>query len=162
MQKLAFINRLIENRKISIAIAGVIITLVILDLFTTRQILYFNNASQIALFALTAGIGYGIGSWVLLGFTMYITKDLRAKSKLIRTMHIAVILVQFSLLGVLIYILYINLAYCQGYFSLCNGTESLTFSLNATASTTATVLMGVLALKFFSWYVPNKKFCTFA
>jgi signal transduction histidine kinase len=157
MQKLASINRLIENRKLSIAIAGIIIVLVILDLFTTRQILYFNSASQIALFALTAGIGYGIGSWILLGFTTYITKDLMAKSKLIRTMHIAVVLVQFSLLGILLYILYNNLAYCQGYFSLCNGTESLTFSLNATASTTATVLMGVLALKFFSWYVPNKR-----
>src|SRR5919199_3627413 len=134
MQKLASITRLPDNRNLSIATAGVIITLVILDLFTTRQILYFNNTSQIVLFILTAGIGYGIGSWILLGFTTYITKDLRAKSKLIRTMHIAVILVQFSLLGVLIYILYNNLAYCQGYFSLCNGTESLTFSLNATGS----------------------------
>src|ERR671939_120913 len=148
MQKLASITRLPDNRTLSIATAGVIIALVVLDLFTTRQILYFNNTSQIVLFVLTAGIGYGIASWILLGFTTYITKDLRAKSRLIRAMHTAVILVQFSLLGILLYILYNNITHCQGYFSLCNGTESLTFSLNATASITATILMGVLALKF--------------
>ncbi|MFL6329301.1 MAG: ATP-binding protein [Nitrososphaeraceae archaeon] len=157
MQKIASINRFIGNRKLSIAIAGVIIILVILDLFTTRQILYLDNASQIVLFVLTAGIGYGIGSWILLGFTTYITKDLRAKSQLIRGMHTAVILVQFSLLGILLYILYNNLTHCQGYFNLCNGTEPLTFSLNATASITATILMGILALKFFSWYISKKR-----
>src|SRR5215831_11559358 len=144
MQKLASINRLIGNRKLSIVVAGIIIILVILDLFTTRQILYLDNASQIVLFVLTAGIGYGIGAWILLGFTAYITRDLRSKSRLIRGMHIAVILIQFSLLGILLYILYNNLTYCQGYFSLCNGTEPLTFSLNATASITATVLLGIL------------------
>ena len=58
MQKHATINRLFGNRKLSIVIAGVIIILVILDLFTTRQILYLNNASQIVLFVLTAGIGW--------------------------------------------------------------------------------------------------------
>src|SRR6476660_5185497 len=157
MQKLTSINRLIGNRKLSIVVASVILVLVILDLFTTRQILYLNNASQIVLFVLTTGIGYGIGSWILLGFTSYITKDLRAKSRLIRGMHIAVILIQFSLLGILLYILYNNLTHCQGYFSLCDGTEPLTFSLNATASITSTILLGILALKFFSWYILNKR-----
>jgi hypothetical protein len=95
MQKLASINRLTGNRKLSIATASVIIALVVLDLFTTRQILYFNNTSQIVLFILTAGIGYGIGSWILLGFTTYITKDLRGKSRLIKIMHIAVVLVVY-------------------------------------------------------------------
>jgi len=114
MQKLASVNRLIGNRKLSIVIAGVIIILVILDLFTTRQIVYLNNTSQIVLFILTAGIGYRIGSWILLGFTTYITKDLRAKSRLIRGMHITVTLVQFSLLGILLYILYNNLTHVKG------------------------------------------------
>ena len=108
-------------------------------------------------FVLTAGIGYGIGCWILLGFTTHITKDLRAKSRLIRGMHITVILVQFSLFNILLYILYNNLTHCQGYFSLCNGSEPLTFSLNATASITATILLGILALKFFSWYISNKR-----
>ena len=156
MQKLASINCLTGNRKISIATAGVIIALVVLDLFTTRQILYFNNTSQIVLFILSVVIGYGIGSWILLGFTTYITKDLRAKSKLIKIMHIAVVLVQFTLLGISLYILYNNLTYCQWYFSLCNGTEFLT-SFNATASITATILLGTLAWKFLSWYNSNER-----
>src|SRR5919199_1170761 len=157
MQKPASITRLPDNRKLSIATAGVIIALVVLDLFTTRQILYFNNTSQIVLFILTAWIGYGIGSWILLGFTTYITKDLRAKSKLIEIMHIAVMLVQFTLLGILLYILYNNLTYCQWYFSLCNGTEYLTSSFNAIASITATFLLGTIAWKFLSWYYLNKR-----
>jgi hypothetical protein len=57
MQKLASITRLPGHRKLSIATAGVIIALVVLDLFTTSQILYFNNTSQIVLFILTAGMG---------------------------------------------------------------------------------------------------------
>ena len=157
MQKLESINRIANNRKLSIATAAIIIILVVLDLFTTRQILYLNNASQIVLFILTAGIGYGVGSWILLGFTKYITKDLRAKSQLIRVMHIAVTLIQFSLLGILLYILYNNLTHCYEYFSLCNGTEFLTASFNATASITATVIMGILGFKFFSWYRSNKR-----
>jgi hypothetical protein len=56
MQKLASITRLLGNRKLSIATAGVIIALVVLDLFTS-QILYFNNTPQIVLFILTAGMG---------------------------------------------------------------------------------------------------------
>jgi signal transduction histidine kinase len=157
MQKLESINNLTSNRKVSIAIAAVIITLVVLDLLTTRQVLYFDNTSQIVLFILTAGIGYGIGSWILLGFTKYITKDLRSKSQLIRVMHVVVTVIQFSLLGILLYILYNNLTYCHGYFSLCNGTEFLTSSFNATASITATIIMGILGLKFFSWYRSNNR-----
>ncbi|HEY5631905.1 MAG TPA: hypothetical protein VIR31_07230, partial [Nitrososphaeraceae archaeon] len=127
MQKLELVNnRLITNRKISIATAAVIIILVVLDLLTTRQILYFNNTLEIFLFILTVGIGYGIGSWILLGFTKNTTKDLTEKSRLIRVMHVAVTLIQYSLLGILLYILYNNLTYCYGYFSLCDGTGFLT------------------------------------
>ncbi len=71
-------------------------------------------------------------------------------------MHIAVVLVQFTLLGILLYILYNNLTYCQGYFSLCNGTKFLTSS-NATGSITATILLGTLAWKFLSMYNSNKR-----
>jgi signal transduction histidine kinase len=59
--------------------------------------------------------------------------------------------------GILLYILYNNLTHCQGYFSLCDGTEPLIFSLNAAASVTATILLGILALKFFSWYMHSKR-----
>ena len=126
-------------------------------MLTTRQILYFGNTSEIVLFILTAGIGYGIGSWILLGFTKHITKDLRSKSLLINIMQLAVTVIQFSLLGILSYILYNNLANCYGYFSLCSGTRFLTSSVNATASITATIIMGIISFKLFSWYKLDKK-----
>ena len=157
MEKLELVNRFTNNRKVSIVTAAVIIILVILDLLTTRQILYFGNTSEIVLFILTAGIGYGIGSWILLGFTKHITKDLRSKSLLINIMQLAVTIIQFSLLGILSYILYNNLANCYGYFSLCSGTRFLTSSANATASITATIIMGIISFKLFSWYKLDKK-----
>jgi signal transduction histidine kinase len=158
MQKLGLVtNRLTTNRKTSIATAAVIIILVVLDLLTTRQILYFNNTAEIFLFILTAGIGYGIGPWILLGFTKNTTKDLTDKSRLIRVMHVAITLIQYSLLGILLYILYNNLTHCYGYFSLCDGTGFLTTSLYAIASITATIVMGILSFKFFSWYRLNNR-----
>jgi hypothetical protein len=119
--------------------------------------LYLNNNPEILLFILTAGIGYGIGPWILLGFTKNTTKDITNKSRLIRAMHLAVTLIQYALLGILLYILYHNLTYCYGYFSLCNGTAFLTTSLYAIASITATIIMGILSFKFFSWYRLNNR-----
>ena len=157
MQKIELANRLTTNRKISTATAAVIIILVVLDLLTTRQILYLNNNPEILLFILTAGIGYGIGPWILLGFTRNTTKDITNKSQLITAMHLAVTLIQYSLLGILLYILYHNLTYCYGYFSLCDGTAFLTTSLYSIASITATIIMGILSFKFFSWYRLNNR-----
>ena len=44
-----------------------IIFLVIIDLLVTRQVLPAYKNIEVILFVLTVTIGYGVGSWILLG-----------------------------------------------------------------------------------------------
>jgi hypothetical protein len=60
---------IIANRRVSIAIAIAITTLIIIDLLATRQILFFDNTWQTIIFILTVVIAYGIGSLILLVYT---------------------------------------------------------------------------------------------
>ena len=92
----------------SIYTAAIIIALVILDLLATRQILYLDNTSEIILFTLTVVIGYGLGSWILLEYTRQITANLESKSLLVNTTHWTMTIIQFSLLGILLFVLYNN------------------------------------------------------
>jgi hypothetical protein len=146
-----------NNRKVTIVTAAVVLVLIIIDLLATRQILYFNNNSEIILFILTVLIAYGIGSWILLGFAKHITKELRARSHLINIMHWTLTIIQFSLLGILLFILYNNIINCHDYFSLCNGTRSLTTSVNAISSVAASIIMGIFSFKLFSWFKSNNR-----
>ena len=155
--KISLITFGVNNRKVTIVTAAVIIILVILDLLTTRQILYFDNTSEIVLFILTVIIGYGIGSFILLRFTHRVSTELRAKSPFVNTMHWIIMIIQFSLFGILLFILYNNFTNCYGYFSLCNGTRSSTIPVHAISSIAASIILATLSFKFFSWYRLNYK-----
>ena len=98
MSRSNFLTCLVSIRTVSIYTAVVMIVLIILDLLATRQILYFDNTSEIILFTLTVVIGYGVGSWILLEYTRQITANLRSKSLLVNTTHWIVTIIQFSIL----------------------------------------------------------------
>jgi len=68
------------SRKISVTVGTGVIFLVIIGLLMTRQILPYTNNMEVFMFILTVIIAYGIGSWVLLGYTRGISKEIRAKS----------------------------------------------------------------------------------
>jgi hypothetical protein len=141
----------------SVYTAALIIVLVILDLLATRQILYFNNNSEIILFTLTVVIGYGLGSWILLEYTRQITANLRSKSLLINTTHWTMTIIQFSLLGILLFVLYNNSTNCLDYFSKCTNVRTQTTLVYIISSIAASVIMGIISFKFFSWYKLNKR-----
>jgi hypothetical protein len=150
-------------RKISVATATVIIVLIILDLLMTRQILPYGtvNASivEIVLFVLTVVIGYGIGTWIIVGYTGKISKEIRTKSRFINRMYLAVMIIQVSLLGILLFMIYNNSISCHDYFNLCtinNSRISIT-SVYAISSIAATAIMGLMSFKFFSWYRSSKR-----
>jgi hypothetical protein len=109
-------------RKISTATAAITIVLIILDLLMTRQILPYGTASasiiEIVLFVLTVVIGYGIGTWAIIGYTGKISKDLRTKSRLINIMYFTVLIIQLLLLAILAFVIYNNSISCHDYFSL--------------------------------------------
>src|SRR5712691_3322637 len=146
---------LTRSRKVAIATAAVITILVIIDLLATRQVLYLDNTWQTTLFILTVVIAYGIGSWILLGYTKHVTGDLRSKSSFVKIMQWGVTVTQFSLFGILLYVIFDNFINCPSYFTLCN-TPRLPITLVYSISTIgASIIMGFLALIFFSSYNSN-------
>lgn len=131
------------SRKAAVLVGIVIIFLVIIDLLVTRQVLPAYKDIEVILFVLTITIGYGIGSWILLGYTKRVSTEIRAKSRFINIMHWTVTIVQFALLGILLFVLFSNSP---------TSTRYLSHSVFAISSIFATVIMGVISFKFFSWY----------
>ena len=143
MAKLEPIVSAISSRKAAVLVGIVIIFLVIIDLLVTRQVLPSYKEIEITIFVLTVTIGYGIGSWILLGYIGRVSKEIRAKSRFINVMHCTVKVVQFSLLGILLFVLFSNSP---------TNTRFLSHTVFAVSSILATVTMGVISFKFFSWY----------
>jgi hypothetical protein len=114
----------VTSRKISIAISVVIITLLSVILFSVRQnILTYDNTLEAAYFILIVIIAYGIGSWFLLGYvkqterrtitttTTTTTRPTIQTDPLISLLRLAVVIVQFAMLGVMLF--GISNALCQ-------------------------------------------------
>jgi hypothetical protein len=131
----------ILNRKITIVTGAVIISIVIIDLLMSRQILPYTYNIEVIMFILTIAIGYGIGSLILLRYTTQISKKIRAKSRFINIMHWTVIVIQFSLLVILLLILFSN-----------TGHHFLSPTVFAISSIASSIVIGLIGFKFFSWY----------
>src|SRR6266487_248457 len=157
LRNLNLFTYLTRSRKVAIVTAAVITILVIIDLLATRQVLYLDNTGQTTLFVITVIVAYGIGSWILLGYTKHVTRDLGSKSYFVKITHWGVTVTQFSLFGILLFVIYDNMINCPSYFSLCN-TPRLPITLVYAISTIgASIIMGFLALIFFSRYKSNKR-----
>ena len=136
----------IANRKVTVAVSWILIGLLIIDLLSSRQsILKFNDSLETLYFILTVTIGWGVASWLLLGYTSKATADLRAKSPLIALMHFAVTIIQFALLAVLLYVMF-NRSF-----------EFLTQYVFAITAIASTVILGIFSIKFFSWFRSSQK-----
>ena len=130
----------LTSRKASVIAGFSIILLVIVDLLMTRQILSYNNDTETIMFILTVVIGYGIGSFVLLGFTKRVSEEIRSKSRFHNLTFWAMAIVQFFLLGLLLVVFFTNT------------TEFLSPLVFAVSSAVASVIMGGISYKFFLWY----------
>lgn len=146
----------VTSRKASIAISVVIITLLSFILFSVRQnILTYDNTSETIYFILTVVIAYGIGSWLLLGYvkqTVRTTTTTSAKagstiqrSPLISLLHIAIVIVQFAMLGIMLFVIFDRTS------------EYLMPYVNAITSGFATIILGAFAYKFAKWYILSNK-----
>ena len=148
---------LVTSRK-GIVLTGIVMTiLVIIDLLMTRQILPRESESEDIMFILTVVICYGVGSWILFRFTERISSTIRNRSRFFKVVHQFAIIIQISLFGILLLIIFGNLASCYDYFSYCMNTRPLAVSVNAIASVAAGVILGLIAYKFFAWYRVNKR-----
>ncbi len=140
MSKVQPMVSMLTSRKASVTVGIAIIFIVIIDLLTTRQILPYNNDMEALIFILTIVIGYGIGSWILLSFTKRVSEEIRAKSHFINLIHWTVTIIQFSMLGILLVVLF------------SNTTGLLSPSVLAATSIVASIIMGITSFKFLSWY----------
>jgi len=143
-----FADSIVSNKKVPVVTGAVIIFLVIIDLLLTRQILPYNNDTDFIMFILTVVIGYGVGSFILLRYAAGISKEIRTKSRFINLMQWTLTIVQFALLGFLLFVLFSELFY--GIYN--SNTRVFTTTVFAVSSISATVIMGIIAFKFFSWY----------
>ena len=130
----------------TVVTGAVIISIVIIDLLMTRQILPYTYNMEVIMFILTIAIGYGIGSWILLRYVTQISKKIRAKSRFINIMHWTVIVIQFTLLVILLLILFSN----TGHLFL----SPTVFAISSIASS---IVIGLIGFKFFSWFKLNNK-----
>lgn len=132
---------IMRKRKIPVITGVAMFFIVIIDLLMTRQILPYTKDMEILMFILTVVIGYGIGSWILLGYTTQISKDIRSKSQFINVMHWSVIIIQFSLFLVLLLMLVSN-----------TGNRFLSPSIFAVSSIISSIVIGIITFKLISWY----------
>jgi signal transduction histidine kinase len=154
------VTSITSSRIAAISTAIMILILIIVALLSTRQLIDLDQSSQTLLFVLIVTIGYGIGTWILLEYTKRISTALRSKSQFIRWMHLFVTIVQFSLLGILLFIIYFNTANCGAEnLNLCMSARIASVSVNAIASAAAVIILGLFSYKFFAWYkLSNRNF----
>jgi hypothetical protein len=147
------------NRRVTVAVAIVITTLLIVDLLATRQILFFDNSWQTIIFVLTVVFAYGIGALILLVYARRIRSAelVEKRSHFVNIMYFGVVVVHFSLLAILISILVGNSISCPNHFSFCMATRPLATSINAIASTGAGIILGIISFKFFSWFKSSNR-----
>ena len=157
----------VTSRKASIVVSAIIIILLSVILFSVRQnILTYDNTSETVFFILTVVIAYGIGSWLLFGYVKQTSRTASGGAaaaattttpnttvgttfqtgSLISLLHIAVVMVQFAVLGIMLYVIFDRTS------------EYLMPYVNAITSGFGTIILGVFAYKFAKWYrLSNKK-----
>ena len=135
----------VRSRKVAVITACVVIFLVVVDLLMTRQILPYNNTSETVMFVLTVVVAYGVGSWILLGYTKQAISGLRAKSHFINIMYWAVTIIQFCLLVILVFVIFNN------------SSRFPVLSVYLISSISALIIIAIISFKFFSWYSRGKR-----
>jgi hypothetical protein len=138
----------VTSRKASIVISGVIIALLSVILFSVRQnILTYDNTLETVYFILTVVIAYGIGSWLLLGYVKQTARTTTSaagaiihSSSLISLLHLAVVIVQFAMLGLMLFVIFDRRS------------EYLMPYVNAITSVFATIIMIAFAFRILRWY----------
>jgi hypothetical protein len=147
------------NRRVTVAVAIVITTLLIVDLLATRQILFFDNTWQTIIFVLTVVFAYGIGALILLVYARRVrsVELVEKRSHFVNIMYFGVVVIHFSLLAILISILVGNSISCPNHVSFCMATRPLATSINAIASTGAGIILGIISFKFFSWFKSSNR-----
>jgi hypothetical protein len=136
-----------SSRRAVIVFAAAIFGLLILCLFSVRQnILTYDNTLETLYFVLIVVVGWGIGSWLLLGYVRKTISSLQKKvGPFIYILHYSIAGIHFALFGVMLFVIFDR------------RTEYLMPFVNAITSIIATIVLSVFAYQFFRWYRHNKR-----
>jgi hypothetical protein len=143
------------SRKLAVTTLGIILTIVIIDLITTRRILPYDNSTEDILFVTTTII-ISIGSFILLAYAKHVIKEIYSKSFFIKTIFISTVLITAIILSILWTMLFSDLLNCRYHFSLCDNTIYHRL-INIISAMSSSVILIAISFKFFSWYKTNYK-----
>ena len=146
-----------NSTKLLILVTAVMLSLIIFSLLLTRQIINPDNVLQTITFLSLVGFGYGLASWVLLKYIKQTSNVLREKSLFIKRIHFLVSIVQISLLGILLFVIYDEMANCYSFFNFCTHSRIEATSVNTLASLASSIILGLFSYRFFKWYKESSK-----
>jgi hypothetical protein len=103
----------------------------------------------ITLFTVLLAVIFGTGQYLLLGFVKQVSKDLRKKKVDIAVTYRIVIVVQYVVSAILI--LVVLQIILGSYYS-----AKLIIAATLVSYIPATIIMGILSYRFYSWYKSNR------
>ena len=124
------------------------LTIIIIDLVTTRRILPYNSFSEDILFFTTMVI-ISIGSFILLAYAKRVIREIYSRSLFIKLIFVSTVLISSIILGILWTMLFSDLLYCNYHFSLCDN-RIYHSMVNVISSMSATAILIAISFKFFS------------
>ncbi|MGN6559280.1 MAG: hypothetical protein ACTHJ2_02030 [Candidatus Nitrosocosmicus sp.] len=130
-------------------------TIIVIDLLTTRRILPYNNFSEDILFATTMVI-ISAGTLILFSYAKGIIQEIYSRSAFIKTIFNSAVLVTILLLSILWAMFFIDLLNCRYNFSLCDN-RIYYILVNIISSISGAAILIAISFKFFSWYKTNYK-----
>jgi hypothetical protein len=131
------------------------LTIIVIDLLTTRRILPYNNFSEDILFATTMVI-ISAGTLILFSYAKGIIQEIYSRSAFIKTIFNSAVLVTILLLSILWAMFFIDLLNCRYHFSLCDN-RIYYILVNIISSISGAAILIAISFKFFSWYKTNYK-----
>src|SRR5262249_29301541 len=133
-------------------LASILITAMLIDMIISSFIDVIGSLTSqwgIVLFIVLLAVIFGTGQYLLLGFVKQVSKDLRKKKIDIAVTYRIVVVVQYVVSAILI--LVVLQIILGSYYS-----ARLIIAATLVSYIPATIIMGILSYRFYSWYKSNK------
>ena len=139
-----FSSLMAPSRKIVVAAAIAITTVIVIDYFATRQLFPYDNFSGAIMFGLTIVVG-AIGSFIILKYVGQVSADVRARSLLFDRMFKVVTATMLVLFATFV-------AMFLGFYYYNVSVRYLAYFVFSLSTIVSAGIMIIIGFKFFSWY----------
>src|SRR5215213_6269052 len=139
-----FSSLMAPSRKIVVAAAIAITTVIVIDYFATRQLFPYDNFSGAIMFGLTIVVG-AIGSFIILRYVGQVSADVRARSLLFDRMFKVVTATMLVLFATFV-------AMFLGFYYYNVSVRYLAYFVFSLSTIVSAGIMIIIGFKFFSWY----------